>query len=136
MQINKPFLNPNVLFTMFGEGYNPLLHLFLGLYAPSIFTVFNFKWSGNHRSCEEKLHFGLSCNFLFFHTVDLPLCYFVCIFEWFSHVICNFRVFFRYDFNTGGEDRLGTHDAPVRCVEYSHATGESGLNLFTCLDPF
>lgn len=32
--------------------------------------------------------------------------------------------FSRYDFNTGGEDRLGTHDAPVRCVEYSHATGE------------
>lgn len=30
----------------------------------------------------------------------------------------------RYDFNTGREDLLGTHEAPVRCVEYSHATGE------------
>ncbi|CAM6082104.1 unnamed protein product [Calypogeia fissa] len=29
----------------------------------------------------------------------------------------------RYDFNTGREDVLGTHEAPVRCVEYSHATG-------------
>nr|XP_024386586.1 mitotic checkpoint protein BUB3.1-like isoform X6 [Physcomitrium patens] len=34
-----------------------------------------------------------------------------------DHSVC------RYDFNTGGEDTLGTHDAPVRCVEYSHATG-------------
>ncbi|XP_073392795.1 mitotic checkpoint protein BUB3.1 isoform X5 [Physcomitrium patens] len=33
-----------------------------------------------------------------------------------DHSVC------RYDFNTGGEDTLGTHDAPVRCVEYSHAT--------------
>lgn len=41
----------------------------------------------------------------------------------------------RYDFNTGGEDRLGTHDAPVRCVEYSHATGEMHYLLARVWEP-
>ncbi|KAL2649628.1 hypothetical protein R1flu_017756 [Riccia fluitans] len=30
----------------------------------------------------------------------------------------------RYDFSTGREDILGTHDSPVKCVEYSHTTGQ------------
>ncbi|EFJ13781.1 hypothetical protein SELMODRAFT_146851 [Selaginella moellendorffii] len=30
----------------------------------------------------------------------------------------------RYDFNTGREDILGSHEASVRCVEYSHHTGQ------------
>lgn len=50
-----------------------------------------------------------------------------------DHSVC------RYDFNTGGEDTLGTHDAPVRCVEYSHATGHvvtgSWDKTVRCWDP-
>lgn len=38
----------------------------------------------------------------------------------------------RYDFNTGREDLLGTHEAPVRCVEYSHATGERTIPFPCC----
>ena len=38
----------------------------------------------------------------------------------------------RYDFNTGREDLLGTHEAPVRCVEYSHATGEQTIPFPCC----
>jgi cell cycle arrest protein BUB3 len=33
--------------------------------------------------------------------------------------------FRRFDFNRGVEDILGTHDLPVRCVEYSAATGQA-----------
>lgn len=30
---------------------------------------------------------------------------------------------FRIVFNVGKEDILGTHEKPVRCVEYSYAAG-------------
>lgn len=45
----------------------------------------------------------------------------------------------RLMFNQGREDILGRHDAPVRCVEYSHATGQvitgSWDKTLKCWDP-
>lgn len=45
----------------------------------------------------------------------------------------------RYDFNTGKDDRLGSHKEPIRCVEYSHATGQvitgSWDKTLKCWDP-
>ncbi|KAJ7519864.1 hypothetical protein O6H91_20G058900 [Diphasiastrum complanatum] len=45
----------------------------------------------------------------------------------------------RFDFNTGREDLLGSHEAPIRCVEYSHSTGQvitgSWDKTLRCWDP-
>ncbi|EOA38178.1 hypothetical protein CARUB_v10009656mg [Capsella rubella] len=45
----------------------------------------------------------------------------------------------RIDFNAGKEDVLGTHDKPVRCVEYSYAAGQvisgSWDRTIKCWDP-
>lgn len=41
----------------------------------------------------------------------------------------------RFDFNTGSELFLGSHEAHVCCVEYSHPTGEQRLSHNLYLSP-
>jgi hypothetical protein len=41
----------------------------------------------------------------------------------------------RFDFNTGSELFLGSHEGHVCCVEYSHPTGEQRLSHNLYLSP-